>query len=80
MPQYYFQLRGPSTAPLLNDKPREFPDLRAALAAAQGAARNLIHNRVRRTSSNFHGSLDIQDEGRQPVARILLADIARQIS
>jgi hypothetical protein len=80
MPAYYFQLRDRSTPLPPTDKPREFPDLRTALAEAQSAARSLIHKRVRRAPIELHGTFDILDQRRQPVARILLADIARQIS
>jgi len=79
MPCYYFNLRTPARTVERAER-REFPDLREALIAANGAARSLIHNQVRRASVPFHGSLDIEDERRLPVARIMLADVARQIS
>lgn len=79
MPCYYFHLRTPSQHAARAER-REFPDLREALIAANGAARSLIHNHVRRASAQLHGSLDIEDEQRLPVARIMLADVARQIS
>ena len=79
MPHYYFQLRTKDEAAHVPQR-REFPDLRAALAEAHSAARAMIHNQMRRTRGDFGGTLDIQDERREPVARILLADVARQIS
>jgi hypothetical protein len=80
MPQYFFNLRTPDPHAPLAARGGSFPDLRAALAEANCAARALIHNRVRRAPVELHGSLDIEDERRQPIARILLADVARQIS
>lgn len=79
MPQFFFQLRTAGThAP--DDKPRDLPSLAAALAEGQGRARALIHNHRRRTPAPLHGMLEIEDDRHRPVARILLADIARQIS
>jgi hypothetical protein len=78
MPCFYFHLRTANHAE--QAERREFPDLREALIAANGAARSLIHKHVRRAPAPLHGSLDIQDERRLPVARIMLADVARQIS
>ncbi|ATY31260.1 DUF6894 family protein [Sphingomonas psychrotolerans] len=80
MPQYFFNLAPPDTHPLLASPGGTFPDLRTALAEANSAARALIHKRVRRSPIALHGSLDIEDEHRRPIARILLADVARQIS
>ena len=80
MPHYFFNLRTPDPH---SDGPVEgmfFPDLGAALAEANSTARALIHKRVRRLPTALHGSLDIEDEHRRPIARILLADVARQIS
>ena len=79
MPHYYFQLRTSDDAPHLSQS-REYPDLKTALAEAHSAARAMIHNEVRRARGQLHGSLDIQDEMHEPVARILLADVAHQIS
>jgi len=81
MPQYFFNLRTPDAHPAsFAAEGGFFPDLRAALAEANSTARALIHKRVRRAPTALHGSLDIEDEHRQPIARILLADVARQIS
>ena len=79
MPAYHFCLRTPNNVAHIAET-RELPDLREALIAAHGAARALIHNQVRRAPCELHGSLDVEDESRRPVARILLADLARQIS
>jgi hypothetical protein len=79
MPRYFFQLRTPNAA----QHPArcgEFPNLGAALAEAHGAVRALIHKRARGAPADLYGSLDIEDERREAVARILLADVARQIS
>ncbi|RYD54372.1 MAG: hypothetical protein EOP60_07750 [Sphingomonadales bacterium] len=79
MPLYYFQLRTADAAPH-PAQARMLPNLAAALVEAQHAARGMIRTRVRRVLGAPSGSLDIEDEARQPVARILLADVAHQIS
>ncbi|MDV3459051.1 hypothetical protein RZN05_18780 [Sphingomonas sp. HF-S4] len=80
MPQFFFQLRTQGTAPRFDDSPRDLPSLAAALAEGQGRARALLHNHLRRAPGPVHGTLEIEDDRHRPVARILLADIARQIS
>jgi hypothetical protein len=81
MPLYYFHLRTHDAAAApATGKGREFPNLSAALAEAQHAARSTIRRRMRRVPGMPNGSLDIEDEKRQPIARILLAEVARQIS
>ncbi|MDT8757822.1 hypothetical protein MZO42_03850 [Sphingomonas psychrotolerans] len=80
MPHYFFSLRTPDSYASLAAQGGSFPDLRTALAEANCAARALIHKRVRRAPVDLHGSLDIEDEARRPIARILLADVARQIT
>jgi len=79
MPHYFFRLntRG---AIQHAEQGGDFPDLRAALAGAHSAARTMLHSRNRHAPIELHGSLDIEDERHRPVARILLADVARQIS
>ncbi|SFK28065.1 hypothetical protein SAMN03159338_3821 [Sphingomonas sp. NFR04] len=79
MPSYHFCFRTPNNIAHLSEQ-RDLPDLRQALIAAHQVGRMLLHKHVRRAPSALHGSLDIEDEDRQPVARILLADLARQIS
>ncbi len=79
MPLYYFQLRTADAAPHAAQS-RILPDLAAALAEAQHSARSMIRKRTRRQRGAPSGSLDIENETRQPIARILLADVARQIS
>ncbi|MES2988892.1 MAG: hypothetical protein V4808_13380 [Pseudomonadota bacterium] len=56
------------------------PNLAAALAEAQHSARGMMRNRMRHLLSPPKGSLDIEDEARRPIARILLADVVQQIS
>jgi hypothetical protein len=79
MPLYFFSLKTRNPIPHA-ERSGEFPDLRAALAEAHAAARAMLHTRIRHAPLDVHGSLDIEDERRRPVARILLADVARQIS
>ena len=77
MPAYCFRLCTPDHHPHPTEQ-RELPDLRQALIAGHGLARKLLRQRLGRAP--LHGSLDIEDERNQPVARILLADLARQLS
>jgi hypothetical protein len=79
MPLYFFSLKTRNAIPHV-ERQGEFPDLRAALADAHSAARTMLHSRRRHAPLDLHGSLDVEDEQRRPVARILLADVARQIS
>ena len=80
MPLYYFALRNRDTV-AHRDAGRDFPDLRTALTHAQGVARSMIHNRLhRRQPVELRGSFDIEDEQHRPMARIMLADLARQLS
>jgi len=79
MPHYFFSLKTRNAIPHA-ERGGDFPDLRAALAEANAAARSMLHTRRQRTPFDVHGSLDVEDERRRPVARILLADVARQIS
>ncbi|WP_333574342.1 DUF6894 family protein [Sphingomonas sp.] len=77
MPAYRFRLCTPDHHPHGMER-RDLPDLRAALIAGHGLARALLRRRADRAP--LRGSLDIEDERDQPVARILLADLARQLS
>lgn len=77
MPAYRFRLRTPDHIAHPTEQ-RELRDLREAMIAAHGVARRLL--RGHRQATPLHGTLDIEDEALQPVARILLADLARQMS
>ncbi|WP_162839605.1 DUF6894 family protein [Sphingomonas sp. ATCC 31555] len=79
MPNYHFCFRTPNNIDHLSEQ-HDLPDLRRALIAAHQVGRTLLHNQVRRAPIALHGTLDIEDEDHQPVARILLADLVRQIS
>lgn len=79
MPVYHFTLRNRDTV-AHRHAGREYPDLRAALADAHRAARSMIHNRRRHRAPDLPGSFDVEDARHQPVARILLADLVRQLS
>jgi hypothetical protein len=76
MPAYRFRLCTPDHHPHTAER-RELPDLRQALIAGHSLARALLRHRH---GTPVRGSLDIEDDGDQPVARILLADLARQLS
>ena len=78
MPTYFFCVRTPDKK-LHNTERRELPNLAAALAEGHLAARGLVRSPVRH-ARGLRGSLDIEDERREPVARLIFADVARQIS
>ncbi|MFZ3484194.1 DUF6894 family protein [Sphingomonas sp. 3-13AW] len=80
MPAYSFHLCTPNaTRPIKSDH-NEFPNVGAALAEAARIGRGMIRQRVRRQPCALRAHLDVRDGGDTPVARILLAELARQIS
>lgn len=79
MPHYSFRLNT-RNAIAHADQGGDFPDLRAALVGAHSTARAMLRTRTRHTLIELRGSLDVEDERHRPVARILLAEVARQIS
>lgn len=78
MPRYTFRVRTADHALHLSES-FELPGLRDALILANGAARSLLR-RQRREVARITGTLDIEDERQMPVARLLLAEVARQMS
>lgn len=78
MPNYFFCVRTPDKTVHRADC-HDLPNLEAALATGSRTARALVRNPVRQART-VRGSLDIEDERRQPVARLMLAEVARQIS
>jgi hypothetical protein len=79
MATYIFRVRTPDRTDHRIEQ-HDFPDLPAALVGAQRAARLLVRNPVRRGRTAIAGSLDVENDGHQPVARLMLAEIAHQIS
>jgi hypothetical protein len=79
MPEYFFHVRTPDQVARQPER-RELPNLGEALAAANSAAHALIRRRVRRGQSGPRGIVEVEDEKRRPVARILLTELAQQIS
>jgi hypothetical protein len=79
MPNYFFRVRTPDRA-IRQAECHQLPDLDAALVIAQRTARSLVRVPVRRGRTIIAGSLDIENEGHQPIARLMLAEIAHQMS
>ncbi len=79
MPSYYFRIRHPNQVDQRSHH-RNLGNLTEALAAAHGTARTLIRSRKHRAPTDIRGSLDIEDEHRRPLARLMLAEVAQQIS
>lgn len=80
MIDYYFHLRTP-TANGRFEQRYQLPDLDAALVAAHQVARKLIRNAARNGDLlKLRGSLDVEDAFQRPVAKLMLAEVARQIS
>lgn len=77
MPQFFFRLRTPDAVHL--PQAFELPDLRAALIAANSAARRVVRNKIRDAHRPLTGSFDVENDRHEPVARIMLADLARQL-
>jgi len=73
MPLYY--LNDPSGNYTLSGQGRDYPDLETALAAANRTARSLIEGKISGVAFDPRGRLDVQDERRRPVARILFAEL-----
>ena len=78
MPLFYFNDHAADGA--LRLQGREYPDLNAALAEANRTARSLLAKRLRERPSDLRGRVDIEDDRRRTVARVLFADLAHQIT
>lgn len=78
MPTYAFRVRTPDNI-AHRVQHIELPDLNAAMAQAQRYARALIRTPVRRGQRAIGGAMDVE-LGDQPVARLLLSEVALQIS
>lgn len=80
MTDYYFHLRT-TAGDVRYEQKHELPDLDAALIAAHQVARKFIRHAARSSDAlKLRGSLDVEDMFRRPVARLMLAEVARQIS
>ncbi len=79
MPSYTFRLRTPDNLPHGPER-HDLPDLNTALVLASRTARGLVRNPVRRGIRTVGGSLDVEDEANQTVARLVLREVAHQIS
>ena len=62
------------------DEAHELPNLVVALQKANSRARAVLRRCVRCGPDAVRGTLDIQDANRQPIARIYLSELMRQIS
>jgi hypothetical protein len=80
MAAYYFRYAGAAGAQVSWPKPRQYSDLRAALAAARRAARAVIRMRREQTRQRTGGRFEVEDGHHRLVARILLSEIDQQIS
>lgn len=79
MPTYIFRVRTPDKV-AHDTMCHEFPNLDAALIVAVRTARSLVRNPVRRGIKTISGSLDVENEAHQTVARLVLREVAHQIS
>jgi hypothetical protein len=79
MATYFFRVRTPDRADHLVER-YDCLDVDEALMGAQRAARLLVRHPVRRGRTAIAGSLDIEDDRNQPIARLILAEVAYQIS
>ena len=77
MPLFYFHRRDKS--PRASDQPRELRDISEALAEGNRMARTILARTPDRARL-AREALDIENEGRAVVARVMFADVIRQIS
>jgi hypothetical protein len=77
MPRYYLRTRR-AEAPERSEA-REFPDLNAAMAAANRKVRCILR-RCRGRAETVRGAVDIEDDCHRQRARILFAEVQQQIS
>jgi len=77
MPHYYLRTRRPQMRSRC--ELREFPDLNTALAAANRKARSILR-RCGARDALISGTVDIEDDGRLPLARVLFAEVQQRIS
>ena len=76
MPLFYFHRR--DTPSRTNDQRRELHDIGEALAEANRMARTILARAPDRATL-ARDALDIENEGRALVARVMFADVIRQI-
>jgi len=79
MPSFTFRLRTPDKV-AHGAECHDFPDLDTALIVASRTARSLVRNPVRRGIKTLSGSLDVENDAHQTVARLVLREVAHQIS
>jgi hypothetical protein len=80
MPHYFFRIRS-NEASEREVSGRDYPNLWTGMVDAQEAARKMIHKRPRRAGMpDLQGCVDVEDEHHRPVARIMLSELARQLS
>lgn len=75
MPLFYFHQRDTPSCPA--DPWRDLRDLGEALAEANRMARSIVA-RAPDPARLAHDALDIENEGRAVVARVMFADVIRQ--
>ena len=80
MPHYIFHLNRSRPDIAFKDEAHELPNLVVALQKANSRARAVLRRCVRCGPDAVRGTLDIQDANRQPIARIYLSELMRQIS
>jgi hypothetical protein len=80
MPAFSFHLCTTGTSRPISTDRSEFPNVGAALTEANRIGWAMIRKRARRKPCELSGRLDVRDESNTPVARLLLAELAQQIS
>lgn len=80
MPHYIFHLNRSAPNVAFKDETYDLPDLTAALQKANSRARAVLHRCAKCGPGAVRGTLDIQDAHHQPVARIYLSELMRQLS
>lgn len=80
MPTYSFHLCTPVTSRTIKGCRSEFPNVAAALIEANRLGWNMIRKHARGKPCQLRSRLDVRDEGDAPVARVLLAELAHQMT
>lgn len=80
MPSFSFHLCTPGNSRAIQNCRHEFPDLGAAMAEANRIGCSMIRQQAPKQPCQLRSHLDVRDEGEALVARILLAELAHQIS
>lgn len=79
MPHYLVRLCQPALTQFLTGAAEAYADLPTALAAAQRTGWSMVRKRRHGAPQPWRSSLEVTDDRGTAVARIMLAEVAREI-